>query len=160
MATSELVACTARLIDATFKFRNRPSSWVQVRTSEEIVRLFKFPLLSVYNPSFSACFSSQNSIFSLTTNQSTIFFSRLISTAERLRFQFLPPSHWTVAVGAENGKRRLACTHYGSKQSKAMFRRQTLAPKNNIWHYTKRRFSITSKCRHMYEVLNIDEIKN
>jgi hypothetical protein len=27
------------------------------------------------------------------------------------------------------------------------------------FHYTKRRFSITSKCRHMHGVLNIDEIK-
>jgi hypothetical protein len=28
------------------------------------------------------------------------------------------------------------------------------------FHYAKRRFSVTSKCRHMYEVLNVDEIKN
>jgi hypothetical protein len=28
------------------------------------------------------------------------------------------------------------------------------------FHYAKRRFSITSKCRHMHGVLNIDEIKN
>jgi hypothetical protein len=27
-------------------------------------------------------------------------------------------------------------------------------------HYVKRRFSITSKCRHMYGVVNVDEIKN
>jgi hypothetical protein len=26
------------------------------------------------------------------------------------------------------------------------------------FYYAKRRFPITSKCRHMYEVLNIDEI--
>jgi hypothetical protein len=28
------------------------------------------------------------------------------------------------------------------------------------FHYAKRRFFITSKCRHMYGVLNVDEIKN
>jgi hypothetical protein len=28
------------------------------------------------------------------------------------------------------------------------------------FYYAKRRFSITSKCRHMDEVLNVDEIKN
>jgi hypothetical protein len=28
------------------------------------------------------------------------------------------------------------------------------------FHYAKRRFPITSKCRYMHEVLNIDEIKN
>jgi hypothetical protein len=28
------------------------------------------------------------------------------------------------------------------------------------FHYAKRRFSVTLKCRHMYDVLNIDEIKN
>jgi hypothetical protein len=28
------------------------------------------------------------------------------------------------------------------------------------FYYAKRRFSITSKCRHMHEVLNVDEIKN
>jgi hypothetical protein len=28
------------------------------------------------------------------------------------------------------------------------------------FHYAKRRFPITSKCRHMHEVLNVDEIKN
>jgi hypothetical protein len=32
-----------------------------------------------------------------------------------------------------------------------------LTPK---FHYAKRRFSITSKYRHIYGVLNIDEIKN
>jgi hypothetical protein len=28
------------------------------------------------------------------------------------------------------------------------------------FYYAKRRFSITSKCRHMHGVLNVDEIKN
>jgi hypothetical protein len=28
------------------------------------------------------------------------------------------------------------------------------------FHYAKRRFTITSKCRHIYGVLNVDEIKN
>jgi hypothetical protein len=28
------------------------------------------------------------------------------------------------------------------------------------FHYAKRRFTITSKYRHMYGVLNVDEIKN
>jgi hypothetical protein len=28
------------------------------------------------------------------------------------------------------------------------------------FHYAKRRFPVTSKCRQMYGVLNIDEIKN
>jgi hypothetical protein len=28
------------------------------------------------------------------------------------------------------------------------------------FHYAKRRFSVTSKCRHIYRVLNVDEIKN
>jgi hypothetical protein len=27
------------------------------------------------------------------------------------------------------------------------------------FHYVKRRFPITSKCRHMYGVLNVDKIK-
>jgi hypothetical protein len=48
-----------------------------------------------YNPSFSArFFFSRNNIF-LTTNQPTVFFSRLISTAERGQlslFLFLPSS--------------------------------------------------------------------
>jgi hypothetical protein len=38
----------------------------------------------VYNPSFSVCFFFQSEhYFSLTINQPTVFFSRLISTAER-----------------------------------------------------------------------------
>jgi hypothetical protein len=36
-----------------------------------------------YNPSFSACFFQSEQYFSLTTNQPTVFFSRLISPAER-----------------------------------------------------------------------------
>jgi hypothetical protein len=28
------------------------------------------------------------------------------------------------------------------------------------FYYAKRRFFVTSKCRHMHEVLNVDEIKN
>jgi hypothetical protein len=28
------------------------------------------------------------------------------------------------------------------------------------FHYIKRRFLITSKCRHMHGILNVDEIKN
>jgi hypothetical protein len=28
------------------------------------------------------------------------------------------------------------------------------------FYYAKRRFSVTSKCRHMYRLLNVDEIKN
>jgi hypothetical protein len=28
------------------------------------------------------------------------------------------------------------------------------------FYYAKRRISITSKCRHMHEVLNVDKIKN
>jgi hypothetical protein len=28
------------------------------------------------------------------------------------------------------------------------------------FHYAKKKFSITLKCRHMYGVLNVDEIKN
>jgi hypothetical protein len=35
-----------------------------------------------YNPSFSACFFSWNSVF-LSPNQPTMFFSRLINAAER-----------------------------------------------------------------------------
>jgi len=27
-------------------------------------------------------------------------------------------------------------------------------------YYAKRRFSVVSKCRHMYEILNVDKIKN
>jgi hypothetical protein len=41
------------------------------------------PVHPAYNPSFSACFFSSNKYFSLTTNQPTVFFSRLISPAER-----------------------------------------------------------------------------
>jgi hypothetical protein len=48
------------------------------------------PVHSAYNPSFSACFSSRNSIFFLTTNQPIVFFSRLISTAERLHYLVAP----------------------------------------------------------------------
>jgi hypothetical protein len=47
----------------------------------------------------------------------------------------------------------------------------TVLAKNNIglvyipeftskFYYAKRRFPITSKCRHIYGVLNVDEIKN
>jgi hypothetical protein len=41
------------------------------------------PVHPAYNPSFSACFFQPEQYFSLTTNQSTVFFSQLISTAER-----------------------------------------------------------------------------
>jgi hypothetical protein len=40
------------------------------------------PVHLAYNPSFSACFFSQNNIF-LSPNQSAVFFSRLISLTER-----------------------------------------------------------------------------
>jgi hypothetical protein len=33
----------------------------------------------------------------------------------------------------------------------------TILPK---FHYAKRRFLVTSKCRQIHEVLNVDEIKN
>jgi hypothetical protein len=37
----------------------------------------------------------------------------------------------------------------------------TLGPKFILkFYYAKRRFSITSKCRHIYGVQNVDEIKN
>jgi hypothetical protein len=41
------------------------------------------PVHPAYNPSFSSCFFQPEQYFSLTTNQPTVFFSRLISTAER-----------------------------------------------------------------------------
>jgi hypothetical protein len=41
------------------------------------------PVHPAYNPSFSACFFQLEQYFSLTTNQSTVFFSRLISPTER-----------------------------------------------------------------------------
>jgi hypothetical protein len=56
---------------------------------------------SAYNPYFSACFFKPEQCFSFTTNQPTVFFSRLISTAERghiltklLYFSFLCFSHF------------------------------------------------------------------
>jgi hypothetical protein len=44
------------------------------------------PVHSAYNPSFLTYFFQPEQYFSLTTNQPTVFFSRLISTAERLRY--------------------------------------------------------------------------
>jgi hypothetical protein len=38
-----------------------------------------------------------------------------------------------------------------------IFSRYQIHPK---FHYVKRRFLITSKCRYIYGVLNLDEIKN
>jgi hypothetical protein len=39
--------------------------------------------------------------------------------------------------------------------------RACLDPKYFLkFHYVKRRFLVTSKCRHMHGVLNVDEIKN
>jgi hypothetical protein len=44
---------------------------------------YKGPVHSAYNLYFSACFFQPEQCFSLTTNRPTVFFSRLISTAER-----------------------------------------------------------------------------
>ena len=41
--------------------------------------------------------------------------------------------------------------------SKVMF---SFPPKSKLWHYAKRRFPVTLNLRYMYEVLNVDEIKN
>jgi len=35
-----------------------------------------------------------------------------------------------------------------------------VASNSRIWHYTKRRFPVTSNLRYMHGVLNVDEIKN
>ena len=35
-----------------------------------------------------------------------------------------------------------------------------VAPNSRIWHYAKRRFSVTSNLRYIHGVLNVDEIKN
>ena len=35
-----------------------------------------------------------------------------------------------------------------------------VTPKSKFWHYTKRRFPVTSNLRYMHGVLNIDKIKN
>ena len=35
-----------------------------------------------------------------------------------------------------------------------------VSPESKLWHYVKRRFSVTSILRYMYGVLNVDEIKN
>jgi hypothetical protein len=48
------------------------------------------PVHLVYNPSYSAGFFSRNSIFLSQKNQPTVFFSRLIIPAERLRNQKKP----------------------------------------------------------------------
>jgi hypothetical protein len=48
-----------------------------------------------------------------------------------------------------------------TRVSRAISIRACLLPKfSPKFHYIKRRFSVTSKCRHIYEILNIDEIKN
>jgi hypothetical protein len=46
------------------------------------------PVHLAYNPSYSACFFSQNNIFLSQKNQPTVFFSRLIIPAERLQCYF------------------------------------------------------------------------
>jgi hypothetical protein len=50
---------------------------------------------------------------------------------------------------------RLKLVHV-QHMTRASFRSQIL-PK---FYYAKRRFPVTSKCRQMYGVLNVDEIKN
>jgi hypothetical protein len=53
------------------------------------------------------------------------------------------------------------CTQAKSQSHTPKFSNPTCLVPNSYpqFHYIKRRFSIASKCRHMHEVLNIDEIK-
>jgi hypothetical protein len=63
-----------------------------------------------------------------------------------------------AAVDLETGRLGLGLSASGSSYK---LLRACLDPKYfPKFHYAKRRFPIISKCRHMYGVLNVDEIKN
>jgi hypothetical protein len=69
-------------------------------------RYYSCPVHPAYNPYFSAYFFSRNNIFFLTTNQSIVFFNRLVSTTERghLWIGFLKADAWihTFATGGRS----------------------------------------------------------
>jgi hypothetical protein len=66
-----------------------------------VVHLNYGPVHLAYNTSYSACFFQSEQYFSLTKNQPTVFFSRLIIPAERL-LQVLTGFVWLQhAVEAE-----------------------------------------------------------
>jgi hypothetical protein len=74
------------------------------------------------------------------------------------------PSH-ASCVGALEGEERkmlLRCNDHNSVAPRLdKGHRACLDAKFFLkFYYVKRRFPITSKCRHMYGVLNVDEIKN
>jgi hypothetical protein len=56
----------------------------------------------------------------------------------------------------------IMCTGWDEPQSlhKQILSPGLVPPILPKFHYTKRKFSITSKCRQMHGVLNVDEIKN
>jgi hypothetical protein len=56
------------------------SIWISINL---VLHVILGPVHPTYNPSFLACFFQPKQYFSLTRNQLTVFFSRLISTAER-----------------------------------------------------------------------------
>jgi hypothetical protein len=58
-------------------------------------------------------------------------------------------------------RRARLCTGRGNGRLLGLHLGPCLDPKlHPKFHYAKRRFPITSKCRHIYGVLNVDEIKN
>jgi hypothetical protein len=62
-----------------------------------------------YNPSYSACFFYPKQYFSLTKNQPTLFFSRLIIPAERLHEHTTPSSthNCTISPKKKTARRRV-----------------------------------------------------
>jgi hypothetical protein len=69
------------------------------------------PIHLAYNPSYSACFFQPEQYFSLTKNQPTVFFSRLIIPAERGHCLLIG---WSFAGGASAEVITPACTPLSS----------------------------------------------
>jgi hypothetical protein len=69
-----------------------------------------------------------------------------------------------TSAGSEDGAARLAARQeqgireeWGFMAFKLIY---SVSGETLRFHYTKRRFSVILKCRQMYGVLNVDEIKN
>jgi hypothetical protein len=114
---------------------------------------------------FSLFFQSEQ-YFSLATNQSTIFFSRLISTAERLQ---KPRTELRVCVPCPficgvviTSIEKMVCASAKQKSSLALLQTGALfsSLQNPEFGTIKKKILITLKCWYMYKVLNVDEIKN
>jgi hypothetical protein len=69
---------------------------------------------------------------------------------------------WWGELGQNSGQIRAGAVEH-ARSGLCWTCRESTQPTHKFvpkFHYVKRRFSITSKCRHIYGVLNVDEIKN